>query len=314
MSRLKFFEEPASAAKSVKSNSNLTESKPDLTDSETAKFPYSAKYRCEQFNTTKVEDSISFHCNVKKQYQLDLDPGKNAYIKLEQYLYKINPEALGDALAATEALEYDKENVLFKLYPDNSIQSIGNFQEIQQKWEQFKPTLINSSFYRSLASGNPAVASGLIQGGDLEFGTEDNLKKTYEKALFIHVVLNDFDPLKDRDHKQVLQFNSQIFVDIPLELELTHGVIQENDTNTEIMTVGRLNKSKLDEAKLKEQYNNFYKPIIEYDFTEYNYEYIIRRTINNKSGLIINASARLTEAVKYNYQFLTQFDLKMLED
>jgi len=63
---------------------------------------------------------------------------------------------------------------------------------------------------------------------------------------------------------------------------LTHGIIDDNGETVEIMTVGKLLKDRLNNQILEEQYNKFYKPMIEYDFTEYNYEYIVRRVIEKK--------------------------------
>ncbi|WCT10460.1 hypothetical protein [Mucilaginibacter jinjuensis] len=313
MSNFKFFDDQAEATVGKKLTNKNADEKSFKQNTEDDLLS-SYRYRCEQFNTTKVEDHINFHCDTKKQYLLQLKSNNRAKVLLEQYLYKINPEALSEAIAATEELEYKKENVTFRLNEDRSINSIENFGELQQSWEDFKLKLIDSNFYKTLNLHSPAAAEGIISGGNIEFGTEESLKKTYDKSLFYHVMFNDYDPLKDRDAKQILSFNSQIFVNIPIEIELTHGIIDENQITTEIMTVGKLNKQKLDNATLEEQYNKFYRPLIEYNFTEYDYEYIIRRTIDNKSGLIINASARLMEAVKYNYQFVTQFDLKRLDD
>ncbi|WP_345949705.1 hypothetical protein ABDD95_22925 [Mucilaginibacter sp. PAMB04274] len=314
MSRLRFFEDSQPTETGSKNPVFVPSGQEKNDDGLDDNYKLSARYRCEQFNTTKVEDHITFHCDTKKQYLLKLTPGRKAQVVLEQYLYKVNPPALKDAIAATEKLEFDKENVAFGLHADNSIKSVNNFAALQQKWNQFKPELINSELYRTIGRTNPAAAEGLIQGGDLEFGTEDVLLKTYDKSLFYHTIFNDFDPEKDRESKQQLEFNSQIFVNVPLELELTHGVINDSERTTEVMTVGKLNKGKLNEDTLIQQYNQFYKPIIEYDFTEYIFEYIIRRTVDKNSGLILSATVQLKEAVKYNYEFVTQFDLKKLED
>lgn len=233
MSRFKFFEESSSTPV----NGDITNTK-DGQESGGLSSRTIARYRCEQFNTTKVEDHVSFHCTIKKQYLLELWSDDKAKVLLEQYLYKINPDALKESLIATEELEYNKENVLFSLNEDNTIKRIDNFIEIQERWQSFKPKLIQSPFYKTLLQYSAASAQGVLEGGDLEFETEESLKRTYEKSLFYHVLFNDFDHLKDREVKQILNFNSQIFVNIPIELELTHGIIDENEQTMEVMTVG----------------------------------------------------------------------------
>jgi hypothetical protein len=309
-SRFKFFDDGKILDTNNSSNIN-TENKTE--DHIGQAVTLEARYRCEQMNTTKVEDNISFHCTTKKQYHLAYYGTNKARISLEQFLYKINPEVLKDAIVATEPLEYNKENVLVGLSNDNIIERIINFKEIKDKWDSFKPELMQTSFYKELLKHDFKAAEGFMNGGDTEFGSEANLLKTYEKAFFFHIIFNDYDPWIDRPVKQRIKFNSQIFVNVPIELELTHGIIDENSETVEIMTVGKLVKEELNNTVLKEQYDKFYKPMIEYDFTEYNYEYIVRRVIDKKTTLILSAKANLKEEVKYNYQFITQFDLKKID-
>lgn len=310
MSRLKFFDE---ADESLPKFHNSPGEKGEDIENVVSPSEVDARYRCEQFNTTKVEDNISFHCNTKKQYYLQLNSNNKAKVKLEQFIYKINPEVLKEAISATELLEYDKENVSMSLNEDKTIRDILNFEEIQHKWNEFKPQLIETSFYKSLLQHNIQAAEDFLKGGDMEFGSEENLLKTYDKSFFFHTLFNDYNPWVNREKKQTLKFTSQIFVNIPIELELTHGIVEENDQMAEIRTVGKLIQEKLNNNVLEEQYNKFYKPMIEYNFTEYNYQYVIRRILDKKTGLIVSAKANLLEEVKYNYQFITQFDLKKID-
>lgn len=279
-----------------------------------ADVTHKARYRCEQLNTTKVENNISFHCNTKKEYTLEKDVLANkAKVSLKEYLYKINPENLSLAIEATKDLEFEKENALFQLNKNNEIIEVLNFSQIKNKWDDFKPNLKNSTFYKEIEKINSNAAKDIIIGGGLEFENEQNLRKTYDKSLFYHVVFNDFDAYKTREKNDILKFISQIFVNIPIELELQHSITREDDYFIEYRTVGTLLKNKIDNNILEEQYNQFYKPIIEYGFTEYLYEYRIRRMVEKKTNLIVNAVAFMKEEVKNNYQLITQFDLKQID-
>jgi len=281
---------------------------------EDVKFPRKTRYRCEQFNTTKLEDRITFHCNTKKEYVVEKDDDSTkAKVRLKEYLYKINPENMALAIEAVKELEFDKENVIFELESDNIIKRVQNFPEIKEKWELFKPRLKSSEFYRQVEKINPKAAEDIIKGGGVEFENEANLRKTYDKSLFYHVLFNDYDARKKSIQNSTLKFISQIFVDIHIELELQHSIIKEDDYFIEFRTVGTLLRDKIDSSLLEQQYNKFYKPIIEYGFSEYNYDYRIRRMVDKKTGTIVNASALMKEEVKNNYQLVTQFDLKQIE-
>ncbi|WP_308006211.1 LysM peptidoglycan-binding domain-containing protein [uncultured Chryseobacterium sp.] len=281
---------------------------------EDVKFPRKTRYRCEQFNTTKLEDRITFHCNTKKEYVVEKDAASTkAKVRLKEYLYKINPENMALAIEAVKELEFDKENVIFELESDNTIKRVQNFSEIKEKWELFKPRLKSSEFYRQVEKISPKAAEDIIKGGGVEFESEANLRKTYDKSLLYHVLFNDYDARKKSIQNSTLKFISQIFVDIHIELELQHSIIKEDDYFIEFRTVGTLLRDKIDSSLLEQQYNKFYKPIIEYGFSEYNYDYRIRRMVDKKTGTIVNASALMKEEVKNNYQLVTQFDLKQIE-
>lgn len=276
------------------------------------KFRNKIRYRCEQFNTTKLEENITFHCNTKKEYTLEQsENGNNVKIKLEEFLYKINPTHLSAAIEATKELEYDKENVIL-LLDNNGIERVLNFKEIKQKWINFKPKLKKSEFYLQIEKVNSKAAQDIINGGDIEFESEDNLKKTYDKNLLYHVLFKKIDD-KRKEH-EILNFNSKIFVEIPLSIELQHSIVKEDDYFIEYRTVGTLLKEELNYERIIKQYNQFYKPIIEYGFSDYNYVYRIRRRINRKTGLIESASVMIKEEVVNNYQLITQFDLKQIDN
>ncbi len=273
-------------------------------------FDQKARYRCEQFNATKVEDNITFHCNTKKEYTLTRDVENNlAKVKLIDYFFKVNPENLSLAIESTKELEFQKENVLFKLGNGSNILEIQNFEEIKNHWINFKPKYAKTQFYQEIAKVNAGAADDILKGGDIEFKSQENLKKTFEKILFYHVIFNDF----TSNTKNILKFSSQIFLNITIEVELQTTLVKEDDERIEFRTVGTLMKDKIDNEVLKSQYDQFYKPLIEYGFSEYLYEYRTRRTVDKKTGLITSAAVFTKEEVKNNYQFVTQFDLKQID-
>lgn len=138
------------------------------------------------------------------------------------------------------------------------------------------------------------------------------LRKLLRKNLFYHTLFNKVNT--PTDSQEVLSFIYQIFVDVPVEVELQHSIVKEDDYFIEYRTVGTLLKDKLDYDKMINQYNQFYRPIIEYGFSDYDYQYRIRRQVDKKTGLITNASAMMKEEVKNNYQLITQFDLRKVDN
>ena len=48
------------------------------------------------------------------------------------------------------------------------------------------------------------------------------------------------------------------------------------------------------------------------NYTEYDYIYRFTYVIENKTGLLLNANASLSEQVKNNYETITKFELKKI--
>jgi hypothetical protein len=273
-------------------------------------FDKTARYRCEQFNTTKVEENITYHCDTKKEYVFFKCINQKDIVRiiLKDYMYKINPQNFAHAIEATKELEFDKENVIFSLNENGTIRKVVNYEEIKRKWGNFKPKLIKTDFYNEILKQNSKAAEDIVRSGDLEFNAEENLRKTYDKNLFYHVFFNNY----ETEIPQILKFLSQIFVNVELELTLSH-VKKETENFVQYKTTGTLQKENLNKKLLEEQYDKFYKPIILYGFTDYDYKYQIIRNINKKTGLLSDAHVILSEAVKNNYQIITQFDLRQVE-
>lgn len=60
-------------------------------------------------------------------------------------------------------------------------------------------------------------------------------------------------------------------------------------------------------------YDEIYKPMINYAFTEFEYIYRIRYTIDKKSGFLLEGKAILSEKIKNNYEILTEYNIKQVE-
>jgi len=131
----------------------------------------------------------------------------------------------------------------------------------------------------------------------------------YKRGLFYHLLFNKFDV----NTKQKLSFLSQAFISIPIELELNTIVVRENTNEILYRTEGILNKNILNKDELQRQYDQYYKPLIKYNFTEYSYRYIIRRTIDKATNVLKEGVVILTEEVKNNIQFITQYNLNLVD-
>jgi len=310
-SRFSFFDKDGSL---VSENPQTVQRQATKGEDDENQQPDQLRYRCNQLNVTRVEDKVISHATTKKEYLFKRKPDQPTVVgvTLTDYFYEVQPAEFTVALDAMKDLEYIKENVQFRLNNRNEIAEVLNVAEIHNKWEVFKDKLTRTQFYNDIKAKSEKGASDLINAGNLEFRDQENLKQTYDKVMFYHILFNDFRNVSD-DPSQILQFNSQIFVKIPVGLELTHSLVSEDDNQIIIHTHGELMKDGLDETEMENQYDFYYKPFVKYGYTQYFYAYDITRKIDKQTGAITEAKALLTEGVKNNYETTTECSLKQVK-
>lgn len=268
------------------------------------------RYRSKQVNVTKVEQMVQFHSSVRKEYLIERSiREKIAIISLQDYFYETEPKAYAEILDAMKDLEYVKEKVVLKFTDDSKIEDILNYDQLCDGWARFKPNLTKTKYYQELKSVSKKGADEIIEVGDMEFSSIKNLVLMYEKGLLYHLLFNKFDVGTNTK----LNFLSQAFVNIPIEIELNTMLVREDENEALYRTEGILNKSILDEDEMRRQYDKYYKPLIKYHFTEYGYRYIIRRTIDKATNVLKEGVVILTEEVKNNIQFITQYNLNLVD-
>ena len=276
------------------------------------------RYRCEQTNSTHSDKSIIFHANIKKEYLVEfLKKEKNIVFNsvLEDYVYSSEPKHFEIAMDAFRDLEYWKENISLQLNENGKIKQILNLNNLSDSWIKFKTKVLpDTDFFQELKKANKNAAKDIIDNGDIEFKNEKNLIKTLDKNVFYNILLDSY--LIDLDHKTkitTLTFISQIFQKVKVKLEISETTIKEDNDFIYKRKVGTLIRDTLDNEELIRQYNLFYKPMIQYNFTEYNYIYRQSYRIDKKTGYITEGKAVFSEQIKNNYEFITEFTLKQVK-
>lgn len=276
-------------------------------------FQKHARYRCSQDNFTRLLEDITFSANIKTQYLVSIAKTKEDifHVLLEDYLYMLNPKEMETAFQITEPIAYIRNDIEFTQNQEGQIKSILNLNKIKKKWNTFKKEeLPNIDFYQKLGAEDPKIMQDIIINGNKEFGSDSVLSQTLSKNLFYHILLkaNASTNLKDFQIAQLSQIfpNQMLNIDVKI-LSTTQGA------ETTFRLVGELDQNNLNIEKIKEQYDEIYKPIIQYKFTEFSYSYRIKYTINNQTNVITEATATLIEKIKNNFESVTQFDLKKVE-
>ena len=188
----------------------------------------------------------------------------------------------------------------------------SNNPEIKGKWIKFRDRdLPNIEFYQELNKQSPSTANNLLQSGNIEFNKADTLKFSVDKNLFYHVLLraNVGEDLADYTLRQ----GSQLFPNLELVTDVVKRKVSEDEKKIVYHLVGTLRKDTIDDKKLAAQYDELYKPVVKYSYSEFNYIYRIVYSLSTETGILLDAQVSLSEKIKNNYESITQFIIKKIE-
>ncbi|TWP25265.1 LysM domain-containing protein [Apibacter muscae] len=273
-----------------------------------------ARYRCEQFNVTRInEETITLSSETKSQYLYCLSKEQPMAIKiiLEDSNFSVEPVYFKEGFEFGEKIEKIKDKVIVRQNRKGEVSEILNKYELEEKWKIFRDKkLLEDPLYKSLKEKSPKQAQDIIDTGNKEFSSQQNLGVTLGKNLFFHILLraNIGEELQDYDIKQY----SQLFPNLELTTHVVKSKVKEENGITTYRLVGTLNRNNLSEEDLKQRYDELYKPMIKYNYTEFNYIYRITYSIN-ADNLLLEAKASLCEKIKNNFEAVTEYTIRKVE-
>lgn len=286
-----------------------------VSQQERDQLDYKARYRCEQVNISRINNEvITLSAVTYSEYLLKQDDHhQNIFeVKLVDTSFSVDPVMYKQGFEFAINLEKLRTPVLFRTNSSGTIDEIYNKEELNLRWKNFRDNeLKKDPVYNQLFSQAPEQAKDLVNTGDKEFSSAPDFAKTLDKNLFFHIMFRAFQgaDLKDFDLNQM----SQVFPNIQLHTHVVKSLVREDDEVEVYRLVGSLNKNKISSGTLEKMYDEIYKPMIKYSFTEFDYIYRINYTIEKKSGFLLEGRAAISEKIKNNYEILTEYNIKRVE-
>ncbi|WP_128331957.1 LysM domain-containing protein [Apibacter sp. HY039] len=277
-------------------------------------FEKKARYRCEQFNITRVnEETITLSSETRNQYLYSLSKNEPAIMQivLEDSNFSVEPAYFKEGFEFARKIEDVKKNLILKQNTRGEISDVVNIKELDTKWNFFKDKELSvDPLYKNLKDKAPEQARDIISTGDKEFSSQQNLGKTLGKNLFFHILLraNVGEELEDYTLTQY----SQLFPNLELTTHVVKSKVKEEEGITTYRLVGSLDRTYLSEEELKQRYDELYKPMIKYNYTEFNYIYRITYSIN-ADNLLLQAQGSLCEKIKNNFEVITEYTIRKME-
>lgn len=274
-----------------------------------------ARYRCEQVNISKINNEIIHLAAVTnseylvKQNQEDRSVFE---VRLTDTAFTVDPVIYKQGFEFSLELERLRTPVHVRINTSGTAGEIYNSAQLLENWKAFRDNgLRNNPVYGQMLSQAPDQARDLVATGDREFSSMDAFAATLDKNLFFHIMFRSFLGSHLPDYE--LAQRSQIFPGITLNTQVTKSLVKEDKETEMYRLVGTCNRNSVPDDVLAKMYDEIYKPMIRYGFTEFDFIYRIHYTIEKESGLLTEGKAAISEKIKNNYEISTEYTIKRAE-
>lgn len=280
-------------------------------------FDMKAVYRCEQVNTTIIDNKTVSTSLQKTQFNVKLSIAKKlAKVNLDDYYYNLTPPFLNEVFEFIKNTEFIRNNVLLNYSDKGKVDKILNKKDQFVQWNNFKNSEhIDGNFIRTLRNNNKVAFDQLLEAGEVQFSEEHDSVNEYQATPFYSLFFDEY--LTDENFSvgniQNKNFRSSLFPTLDTTLELKTSKISESENDIWIRIVNSPELSEDLLSTIRNKYEESYQPSIHFSFTKYKIDYRSRINIDKKSNLIKEGILRVREAVVDNVESLFEFKIRRLE-
>ncbi|MFD1603399.1 hypothetical protein ACFSJW_12235 [Flavobacterium artemisiae] len=280
------------------------------------KFDQQARYRCEQTVVTKVNGIIQNHADTKREFivkKQQTQQGLFVYVNMVDNIIEAYQQPLEAAIKLVSEIDKIKCDVTVAVDgKTGKILRIVNHGQIIQKWGDLKQDLrARYDFLR--ADDSRHQFDEFIHLSEIQILKEENLINDLRSKLFFDVFFDDYLVSKDIFEPYTRKYYSQLFDGYETLLDFKQDILSESPSTVEIRKVSQIDKQKLNNDFLERKYNEKFRPMIKYKFSEFNFSVRERVTIDTEENWINQSEITIIEEVKNNIQVLITYKLTKIE-
>lgn len=316
MSRFKFFDEgkPVSALK--KSTEEIVS--PVLSNVSSIILPSEgAKYRVEQMVITKLNGIVQSHAETKRDFSVEKNFGDQELvfrIEMLDNIININPEALKGAIDLMVDIDLIKNDITVTVdRQTGKINKIINHDEIIEKWNKHKKEL--SEKYNFLRDPETKLQFlKFITVAQNVITIEKNLILDMNSKLFFDLFFDKYLVSENEIFEPYSRiYYSQLFDDQIVSVDYVQSVNSESYDKVNINRNGNLDLNSFNEEKLIQIYNEKFKPLVQYKFSNFNVKYTEHYILNTVTKWIELSEVTIIEEVKNNVEIITDYKLRKID-
>lgn len=277
------------------------------------------KYRCEQTIITKLNDIPACTITIKSDYQMEWArninrPAMNTYCKLIEQFVSVYPPSYQQPLEMIVDLEKLKCESVFDIDMETGkIAVIVNHDEVVSKWNDYKVELLNKySFLRS--TDTKESVNAFIESVEKVITNEELLKaEFYGKMIFMLLFDGYLVGKPNYTAPYNIDFSSQLFQGVKFPMTLTPHIQKESPE----AVIYDLRSSIPDSVKhledVRKEYDNRFKPAVQYSFSEYNAQFYSHVLLNEEENYIQEAECHIIEEVLNNVSLTIQCSIRTID-
>ena len=289
----------------------------DITNTDALANLYSESYiyRTDFTVGTKLEGVMVDNSTYKSQYDVKFaENRKYASVILSENHVSSSPEIIQKGMELLAEVDKIKCNATFLISPKTgAINRILNYSDIIKNWETFKINFNNIPQTKAFAKKQDDIKSFFHTVESL-IKPEVNLIKDYDTKMFYPVFFTPFlVGFGDFKEHYVRILFSVLFDNEAIKFNFNSTIIEENDAFIKVRRVSEIIPNSYNLERITKLYNERIKPIVQYDFSEYNYSYRETLTWDKEKNILKDSHVTILEEVKNNIQIVMDFNLKMID-
>lgn len=272
-------------------------------------------YRTEMTVGTILEGIMVDNSTCKSQYRVNVDRKElEVSVVLEENHVTSSPQILQAGMELIAEIDEIKCDSKFKVNVETGqIEDIINYKEIISNWDLYKRNLESRKTVLKLSKDRKNI-DDFVKGVEETLKSEKRLILDYKNKLFYELFFTE-NLVGNQDFTKSFSrtYYSTLFDKEEVLLHFTCSIIEETEDIIKVRSVSEMDYPSLNMDKIVKLYDERIKPMVKFNFSEYNFSYRETLIWNKKDAILQESHVTIIEEVKNNIQLLIDFNLKRFE-
>ncbi|WP_455970674.1 hypothetical protein [Bacteroides congonensis] len=280
------------------------------------------RYRCHQTVLNRIDGTITSNADTKRELEVKvLREGNNTIVNTQivESNIDIRPENMRAALQLINEVDIIKCNAHLILDPETGkIARTLNLSEIKKNWEEYKKGLYHK-LHATIRTKREDLEhlDNFVHLIDNNFATQESFIADLTSKLFFDVFFDKYLVGKKVENEIVGRtFYSMLFNQMPIKVAISQTAAIDKDsklfTISNYITNENQRRKDYDANFVRKMYEQYYQPIVKYDFTYYNLNFDSKIVIGT-DNLPDEINVNLVEEIENNVEILVVYKIRRLK-